>query len=1021
MKNQPTRKEDNHSEINRFKEYFNEQIETPKQLVKASTLLSNDKFHEEILGEKELEETALESKIKKLSSKNVIKRAKTLYPSSKEIKQYILEESLKVIENEEYLTIRKLPEITEEQFSQLENNITNNEYINNLYNYLKTVNYNFKMTESGSSIGGLSPLTYLIEKYFLKSIEKVNEMKDKYNILKPYIYNYRTINGDGNCFYRAAIFRYLEILVLNKKINLLQRIVYDIVQSFKSEELQKRRIILNSDIKPNLTFNILFIIIRLLKKNKVEEAHQNLVKCFSTCRKFDYVMILYFRFILYKYIKENENKIYLKSFPIKIGNLLPCQYETEKGEFLFDSFYENYLLKFYTDAEKIVIYLTPFVFGIELNIAVFDLNDDELLQKFNWEGESEVKTDDVISLLNNRNHYEIIYTKKDNEKNKKYFEFFENHIQPTILTIPTKEIDDKKKDLNHLNFNNLKLTNCQPTETVIMLNKAFNNNNIKENNNNIKNNNININSNIKDNNNMNNFQNNNINNKQIQNKNLNIDKNIKYHDDNINNNKNNNNNSNNDSKKNNKNEIINNKNNNIDIERERKKVNVNNAKKNDDNRNINYINNDKQIKNNIKNNNNSNINKNRNNIGNTDIIKDNCSNNINKENLNSKTMLPKKKSNKNEINYNNITKNLNNNINNNNKDNIINNNNNDINITIIKKNKYQNYNQSTNIIINNPNNLVNQNELNAKTNVAYLKANNEVNKINKNNDNKVMKSNYNRNDLNNLNNQKSKDNNQINNGKNNEEFNPKLQIKKNNTNKNNQNEENNVKINNICSICHKNNIQTKNQMCKKCFKQKLFNYIFDHKQNIKDPIEHLFDKRKDIIEMYNSNFEQKIDKTIIINHIKRKECIFNEDCYNEKKIILPCGCNLCSHLIEFFKEFKFAKRFSCLCSKEYKRNEMLKLGILFFDNNNEISQKIINYFENRAKLNCCICNMQFNNNNNFISLKFICPELDKKSAKDFLCSFSHIVCEKCRKNNLARIFNCTVCSISHKYDIEHNK
>lgn len=129
-------------------------------------------------------------------------------------------------------------------------------------------------------------------------------MSDKYNLLKPYIYNYRTINGDGNCFYRAAIFRYLEILALNKNIKILQKFIFDVIQSFSTEELQKRKNILKEDIKPELAFKILFIIVDLLKKDKVTDAHQILFKAFSTCRKFDYALILYCRYILYDYIKK---------------------------------------------------------------------------------------------------------------------------------------------------------------------------------------------------------------------------------------------------------------------------------------------------------------------------------------------------------------------------------------------------------------------------------------------------------------------------------------------------------------------------------------------------------------------------------------------------------------------------------------------------------------------------------------------------------------------------------------------
>ena len=256
-------------------------------------------------------------------------------------------------ENEEHLIVRNIPEISEEQYNILLNKYIDNDTFRILYEHLNNIKCKYNNISCCSSVGGLIPLEYLIENFFGVNNKKiVKEMKDKYNLLKPYIYNYRTIYGDGNCYYRAVIFRYLEILILNKNIKILQRVIYDVIQSFNSEELAKRRIIINNDIKPELTFKILFLIEDLLKKDLVKDAHQIFFKSFITCQKFDYAIILYFRYILYDYIKKNENKIYLKSFPIKIGNLLPCQFETDKGNFLFNSFYENYLLKFFSDAEK---------------------------------------------------------------------------------------------------------------------------------------------------------------------------------------------------------------------------------------------------------------------------------------------------------------------------------------------------------------------------------------------------------------------------------------------------------------------------------------------------------------------------------------------------------------------------------------------------------------------------------------------------------------------------------------------
>ena len=84
-------------------------------------------------------------------------------------------------------------------------------------------------------------------------------MYKKYNELKTYIYNYRTINGDGNCFYRAVMFRYLEILVLTKNIEHLQNVIADFVKCFNSEELKSRLIIRGMNIKPDLSSKILIL------------------------------------------------------------------------------------------------------------------------------------------------------------------------------------------------------------------------------------------------------------------------------------------------------------------------------------------------------------------------------------------------------------------------------------------------------------------------------------------------------------------------------------------------------------------------------------------------------------------------------------------------------------------------------------------------------------------------------------------------------------------------------------------
>ena len=55
------------------------------------------------------------------------------------------------------------------------------------------------------------------------------------------------------------------------------------------------------------------------------------------------------------------------SFNIQIGMFLPEQFVSEE-KYDFNGFYKNFLLQMFCDAEKIIIYLIPFVLNIQLKI-----------------------------------------------------------------------------------------------------------------------------------------------------------------------------------------------------------------------------------------------------------------------------------------------------------------------------------------------------------------------------------------------------------------------------------------------------------------------------------------------------------------------------------------------------------------------------------------------------------------------------------------------------------------------------
>ena len=271
-----------------------------------------------------------------------------------------------------------------------------------------------------TSIGPISSLEHLVEISKGNNVLLKNEMQKKFEAFENIIYKWRKIKGDGNCFYRAIIFRYLELIILNNDIDKMEELIYKVKCCYSTPEIIsiiENNITANTKIKPNLIMEILLSILVFLEQKDIKQAYQMFIKALIGCNQFDYGMILFYRFLLKQYIQKNENKIYLKDFPIKIGNLLPIEYETEEGDFLFDKFYQTYLLKMFKDAEKIIIYLTPFVLKMKLEVVLFDdINESTDCLKELTYGEAAPVNEDSLMVVNRKDHYDLVYTKKAYEK-----------------------------------------------------------------------------------------------------------------------------------------------------------------------------------------------------------------------------------------------------------------------------------------------------------------------------------------------------------------------------------------------------------------------------------------------------------------------------------------------------------------------------------------------------------------------------------------------------------------------------
>ena len=333
----------------------------------------------------------------------------------------------------EYLTSRQISFYDKNEFDLIKKKVNKNFHIiaNHLIN---KYNCPYNEININKAIGPLLPLSALIESTFNNNPKYANIMNSKYQRLKKFICNYRTVFGDGNCYYRAVMFRYIELLILNKKTENLKLIIIDMYKSFQSNEVQKRLDIGQRVINQDLLIQIMIIILELLESDRIIEAHQVFYKALITSKDFDLSLILYFRYILYDYIKKNEKKLYLEDFPVLIGNLLPSNYEND-GKFDFISFYENYLLKMFIFAEKIIVYLTPFVLGINLDVVLFDDNEDEVLKHFKFVGKDELNINETIFVINKKGHYENVFNYEDNKHFNYIYKYYRNNVNPSFIRI----------------------------------------------------------------------------------------------------------------------------------------------------------------------------------------------------------------------------------------------------------------------------------------------------------------------------------------------------------------------------------------------------------------------------------------------------------------------------------------------------------------------------------------------------------------------------------------------------------
>ena len=372
--------------------------------------------------------------------------------------------------NLNFISHSYIPNYNEYVFISIYKSYENEELIKNknLIDELNLSNKECNNIQIFDCIGYLSTL----DKVFKDKNNEINDLlKNKLKTLNQFYFRWRKIKGDGNCFYRAIIFAYIEDLILKKNLFRLRDLICDINEKFKDDRLMDK-LIINKINKKNVILYMLLIYFSLSTSNGNNTQNENLIlraysifiKCVNNYKDFDYGLILYLKYLIFIFIRKNEDKCLTKDFPIILGNLLPSEYETEDGIFLFNKFYNEYLLNLYREAEKIIIYITPFVLDINLNILIFEESNRILdnMKFINFENDFD---DNNISILLRGNHYDLSYNEKFVKQFYNYLKIFEYNEK--VISMENNMInDDNSFSLFPIEDNNLNNSNLNKKDDI---------------------------------------------------------------------------------------------------------------------------------------------------------------------------------------------------------------------------------------------------------------------------------------------------------------------------------------------------------------------------------------------------------------------------------------------------------------------------------------------------------------------------------------------------------------------------
>lgn len=183
---------------------------------------------------------------------------------------------------------------------------------------------------------------------------------------------YRAVLRDGDSYYRAFIFSYIEHIIINKNIYEIKKILFDI-----SQRITQQFIYHDCGINHIEVFAIFKEIINNININQIEEAINILNKGFCVNEHFSNALIKYMKIKLADFISFNSNNF--NNQELIDNKLVPESFfHKETKEFLVNEYNIAKILKMQCEPEIFVILITPYAFpNAILSINFIEGNDQK--------------------------------------------------------------------------------------------------------------------------------------------------------------------------------------------------------------------------------------------------------------------------------------------------------------------------------------------------------------------------------------------------------------------------------------------------------------------------------------------------------------------------------------------------------------------------------------------------------------------------------------------------------------------